>query len=140
LALTDGSGFMQKISIADIKIHKRAREEVLEIEELAESIKRFGLLNPIIVDTNYILVAGYRRLEAVKRLGWSSIDANIIEIKDGISALELEIEENIQRIQFSDEELLNAFKKLNRIKNPGLFKRILQAIIHFFKRLFISEK
>lgn len=130
---------MQKISIADIKIHKRAREEVLEIEELAESIKRFGLLNPIIVDTNYILVAGYRRLEAVKRLGWSSIDANIIEIKDGISALELEIEENIQRIQFSDEELLNAFKKLNRIKNPGLFKRILQAIIHFFKRLFISE-
>lgn len=131
---------MQKISIADIKIHKRAREEVLEIEELAESIKRFGLLNPIIVDTNYILVAGYRRLEAVKRLGWSSIDANIIEIKDGISALELEIEENIQRIQFSDEELLNAFKKLNRIKNPGLFKRILQAIIHFFKRLFISEK
>lgn len=131
---------MQKISIADIKIHKRAREEVLEIEELAESIKRFGLLNPIIVDTNYILVAGYRRLEAAKRLGWSSIDANIIEIKDGISALELEIEENIQRIQFSDEELLNAFKKLNRIKNPGLFKRILQAIIHFFKRLFISEK
>lgn len=131
---------MQKISIADIKIHKRAREEVLEIEELAESIKRFGLLNPIIVDTNYILVAGYRRLEAVKRLGWSSIDANIIEIKDGISALELEIEENIQRVQFSDEELLNAFKKLNRIKNPGLFKRILQAIIHFFKRLFISEK
>lgn len=131
---------MQKISIADIKIHKRAREEVLEIEELAESIKRFGLLNPIIVDTNYILVAGYRRLEAVKRLGWSSIDANIIEIKDGISALELEIEENIQRIQFSDEELLNAFKKLNRIKNPCLFKRILQAIIHFFKRLFISEK
>lgn len=131
---------MQKISIADIKIHKRAREEVLEIEELAESIKRFGLLNPIIVDTNYILVAGYRRLEAVKRLGWSSINANIIEIKDGISALELEIEENIQRIQFSDEELLNAFKKLNRIKNPGLFKRILQAIIHFFKRLFISEK
>ena len=85
-------------------------------------------------------MAGYRRLEAVKRLGWSSIDANIIEIKDGISALELEIEENIQRIQFSDEELLNAFKKLNRIKNPGLFKRILQAIIHFFKRLFISEK
>lgn len=131
---------MQKISIADIKIHKRVREEVLEIEELAESIKRFGLLNPIIVDTNYILVAGYRRLEAVKRLGWSSIDANIIEIKDGISALELEIEENIQRIQFSDEELLNAFKKLNRIKNPGLFKRILQAIIHFFKRLFTSEK
>ncbi len=131
---------MQKISIADIKIHKRAREEVLEIEELAESIKRFGLLNPIIVDTNYILVAGYRRLEAVKRLGWSSIDANIIEIKDGISALELEIEENIQRIQFSDEELLNAFKKLNRIKNPSLFKRILQAIIHFFTRLFISEK
>ncbi len=131
---------MQKISIADIKIHKRAREEVLEIEELAESIKRFGLLNPIIVDTNYILVAGYRRLEAAKRLGWSSIDANIIEIKDGISALELEIEENIQRVQFSDEELLNAFKKLNRIKNPGLFKRILQAIIHFFKRLFISEK
>lgn len=123
---------MQRISIADIKIHKRAREEVLEIEELAESIKRFGLLNPIIVDTNYILVAGYRRLEAAKRLGWSSIDANIIEIKDGISALELEIEENIQRVQFSDEELLNAFKKLNRIKNPGLFKRILQAIIHFF--------
>lgn len=131
---------MQRISIADIKIHKRAREEVLEIEELAESIKRFGLLNPIIVDTNYILVAGYRRLEAAKRLGWSSIDANIIEIKDGISALELEIEENIQRVQFSDEELLNAFKKLNRIKNPGLFKRILQAIIHFFKGLFISEK
>ncbi len=131
---------MQKISIADIKIHKRAREEVLEIEELAESIKRFGLLNPTIVYTNDFLVAVYRGLEAAKRLGWSIIDANIIVIKVGISSLELEIEENIQRVQFSDEELLNAFKKLNRIKNPGLFKRILQAIIHFFKRLFISEK
>lgn len=127
---------MQKISIADIKINKRARDEIFEIDELAESIKRFGLLSPIIVDTDYTLIAGQRRLEAVKRLGLETIEANVIEIPDGASAFEIEIEENIQRQQFSGEELLRAFKKLNKIKNPGILFRLWTAVINFFKKLF----
>lgn len=127
---------MQKIPIADIKINKRARDEIFEIDELAESIKRFGLLSPIIVDTDYTLIAGQRRLEAVKRLGLETIEANVIEIPDGASAFEIEIEENIQRQQFSGEELLRAFKKLNKIKNPGILFRLWNAVINFFKKLF----
>lgn len=127
---------MQQISIASITVNKRIRDELLELEELSESMKRFGLLNPIILTPDYTLIAGQRRLEAAKLLGWDSIAANIVTISDESALLEIEIEENTQRQQFSNEELLRAFKKLNKMKNPGLLLRIWLSIVHFFKKLF----
>ena len=95
-------------------------------------MQRLGLLNPITITRNNVLVAGGRRLEAAKRLGWHTIDARIIETAD--STLEMEIEENLQRRDFSPEEFLDASKKLNKLKHPGFFRRIWNALKKLIKK------
>jgi ParB family transcriptional regulator, chromosome partitioning protein len=91
-----------------------------EINELKESIKNYGLLNPITVKSSvenkdrYILVAGERRLRACKSLGQKSIKANILT-KEDISALEMTVMaiiENIQREDLNAIELSNAYQTL----------------------------
>jgi ParB family chromosome partitioning protein len=46
------------------------------------------------------------------------------------------VEENIQRRDFTPQEVAEATKRIYRLKNPGFFRRILNAIIRFFKWLF----
>lgn len=121
-----------EIPIEEIKIKKRLRAENKGIEELAASIEKYGLLNPIIVGTDKTLIAGYRRLLAVKLLGGQSIEARIVEIKDAVHAVELEIEENTRRCQFSEEEIMMAMNKLNKLKRPNIFIRILNKLLSFF--------
>lgn len=91
-----------------------------EINELKESIKNYGLLNPITVKPSvenkdrYILVAGERRLRASKLSGVKTIKANILT-KEDITALEMTmmaIIENIQRTDLNAIELSNAYQTL----------------------------
>lgn len=124
-----------QIPIEEVRVKQRARKEFMEIEELADSLNRIGLLNPIIITEDKVLIAGQRRLEAAKRLGWKTIEAKILSVEDQALALEIEIEENVQRQQFSNEELLNAFTRLNRLKNPGFFIKLWRSIKAFFKKL-----
>ena len=58
------------VQISEIKINAGRREADQEsVQELADSISKVGLLNPITVDQNYTLIAGPHRLEAAKALG-----------------------------------------------------------------------
>lgn len=82
-----------------------------------------------------MLIAGGRRLEAAKHLGWKTINAVISENSGELERLELEVEENIQRRDFSMEEVAEATRKIYRLQNPGFFRRLLNVIIRFFKRL-----
>jgi ParB family chromosome partitioning protein len=107
-----------------------------DIEALAESLKRYGQISPIVISKKNTLIAGGRRLEAAKHLGWRTINAIVLENTDEISRLELEVEENLQRRDFNMEEVAEATRKIYRLQNPGFFRRILNAIIHFFKWLF----
>ena len=54
-------------------VKKRIRRHLGDIEALMESLKKYGQLSPIIIDRGYELIAGFRRLEAAKRLGWKVI-------------------------------------------------------------------
>ena len=107
-----------------------------DITALALSLKRFGQISPIVITKNNVLVAGGRRLEAARSLGWSTINAVVAEIPDEVTKLEYELEENIQRREFSREEEEEAVRKIIKLKNPSLFRRIINAIIRFFKRVF----
>ncbi|MCX7919282.1 MAG: ParB N-terminal domain-containing protein [bacterium] len=71
---------MQNVSIASIKIGFRARFDFGNITELAEDIKHHGLLHPIVVTSDYALIAGFRRLKAAELLGWQEIPA-IVQIQ-----------------------------------------------------------
>jgi len=124
------------VPIEDIKVKKRIRKDMGDITALADSMKRFGQISPILITKNNVLIAGGRRLEAAESLGWTSINAVVAEIPDELSKLEYEVEENIQRRDFTQAEVQEATQKIYRLQNPSLFRRIINAIVKFFKKLF----
>ncbi len=82
------------------------------LEELAESIKNYGVFQPIIVKPSikgYDLVAGERRLRASKMAGLSTIPAIIKEFSDEMMR-EIALLENLQRENLSAIELAWAYK------------------------------
>ncbi len=99
------------------------------IEELAQSIKESGLIQPIIVRPSgkgYMVVAGERRLRAIELLGMASITCIIIEASSSESA-NLSLIENIQRSDLSPLEEALAYQALLQTQNitqEELAKRI----------------
>lgn len=85
------------------------------LEELANSIKDYGLIQPVILlrkdDENFILVAGERRFRACKLLKETSIKA-IISDESEEKLRELALIENIQRANLNPIELANSYKEL----------------------------
>ena len=120
------------INIDEIKIKKRVRKDLGDLETLKDSLRRYGLLSPITINTRNELVAGQRRFESAKQLGWTTITANVVDAEDKIGQLEMELEENTQRLPFTDEELLAGYNALEKLKNPPLFTRIMNGIKNFF--------
>lgn len=90
------------IEIAKIKIGDRLRTiKSKKIELIADSIKEIGLLNPVSVvadDDGYRLVAGHHRVEAMKKLGRSQIEANVLTL-DNLRTRLAEIDENLVRAE-----------------------------------------
>lgn len=81
----------------------RGEMDLDELKGLANSIQRSGLLQPVLVKedsrdgaSTFTLVAGHRRLEACKMLGWPEIPALAIN-GDGSDHAELALIENLQR-------------------------------------------
>lgn len=110
--------------IVDIPLAKIVRDESQprkkfyqsELNELAESIKQYGLLQPIIVraeakSSNYIIIAGERRYRASLIAGLSSIKALV---RDQNDKSEIALIENLQR------------KDLNKIEEAQAIKNIMQ--------------
>ena len=64
--------------IASIRIGKRHRVDLGDVAQLADSIEDIGLLHPIAVNEDGLLLAGARRLAACKRLGWKQIPVNVV--------------------------------------------------------------
>jgi ParB family chromosome partitioning protein len=124
-----------QMRIDEIIVRKRIRRDLGNLQELAESLEKNGLINPIVISHNKILIAGERRLQSAKLLGWDTIPVRIIENPNRIQELEIEIDENIHRKAFTIDEAGDAFIMLDKLKNPGFFRRILIAIQRFFKKL-----
>ncbi len=120
------------MKVSDIKVRRRIRKDVGDLSGLKDSLRRYGLLNPITVNSRHELIAGERRLEAAKALGWERIDVNVVDISDKVSLLEMELEENNVRIPFTDDELLDGYAQLEKLRNPKAFRRFLNMILDFF--------
>lgn len=126
------------VAIKDIKIKKRVRKDLGDLENLKDSLRTYGLLNPITLNSRYELIAGERRLTAATQLGWTNIQANIIDNLTEVEQLEMEIEENNQRKEFTDQELLQGYMRLERLRNPGFFYRIYLFIKKIIKKIIDS--
>jgi len=85
-----------------------------KMEELKGSIKKHGMIQPIVVRkmaNGYEIVAGERRLKAAKEIGLKKIPA-IIKSINNEKSLEIALVENIQREDLNPVEQANAFKRL----------------------------
>lgn len=95
------------------KFQPRQYFDEKSLNDLAESIKKEGLLQPILVrkiQGKYEIVAGERRYRACVKLGYKEIEANVIKATDEES-FQHTLTENIQRDDLSDVELALSFKK-----------------------------
>ena len=108
---------LREITIADIRPnHYQPRKEFSpeELKELADSIRTAGLLQPIAVrhaKDGYELVAGERRLRAVKSLGWTTVPA-IVRDYDDRTMLTLALIENLQRADLNPIEEAEGYARL----------------------------
>ncbi|MBP7096100.1 MAG: ParB N-terminal domain-containing protein [Spirochaetia bacterium] len=125
-----------RIRISEIKVGKRVRKELTGIDDLSASLARYGQLHPVVITRRKVLVSGRRRLAAARQLGWTTIEALMIDVTDRVSRLELELEENAQRVPVPVEEVADAYARLERLRTPGLLTRLWLAIERFFRRVF----
>lgn len=96
-----------------IEIGDRTRKDLGDIEALAASIKEVGLLQPVVVDADHKLIAGRRRIEACKQLGWKSIPTVVAESVDSLLKMaQAESDENTCRKDFTPEEAVRMGKRL----------------------------
>lgn len=116
--LSDNSSLVLELDVDIIKPNPYQPRKTFNpqaLQELSESIKEHGLLQPVIVydngDGDYVLIAGERRLRASKLAGLSNIKAIVAEI-DFKYMRELAIIENIQREDLGAIELALSYQEL----------------------------
>lgn len=117
------------INIVDVRVEKkdpntrRTRKMLGDVSQLAESIKKHGLLHPIIVDGEpeggWKLVAGERRLRACILNGSKQIEAKPMSDLDDVTSKEIELEENIVRKNLSWMEECEALRQLDELKKTA---------------------
>lgn len=125
----EGVGFrMTEIRIESVRVVGRHRKDLGDIGQLAESIKELGLLNPITITPDGVLIAGQRRLEAFRRLGLDTIPARIADSLDAAAEkLRAERDENTARKPMTPEELVSLGRALERLEQPRAKERLRKA-------------
>jgi ParB family transcriptional regulator, chromosome partitioning protein len=96
---------------------RNPRRRLGAVDELADSLQMHGLLQPIVLrprsDERFEIVAGHRRFEAAKRLGWTAIPA-VVRTTEPDEAYVLTLVENLQRNDLSPKEESAALEVLVR--------------------------
>jgi len=119
----------RELEIDEIAVKSRLRSDLGELGTLTNSIRKHGLLCPVVVDKQNVLIAGLRRLEACKQAGVSRIPAFKLntDYRD-IEALDIQSDENLCRQPLTQEELERQIKLKERASKSGPVK----AIRNFF--------
>lgn len=118
--LIDRGERIQKIAISGIVAdpkQPRRHFDSAAISELADSIKRYGVLQPLVVTNleasgNYQIIAGERRYRAAKKAGLTHVPALVRSMKE-LERLEVGLVENMQRVDLSPMEQAISIARLH---------------------------
>lgn len=115
--LKDGEEIVKKVKIIEIEPNRDQPRKIFDnetLEELAESIKKYGIIQPIIVNKKegyYEIVAGERRWRAAKKAGLIEIPC-IVRDDDERKNREIALIENIQREDLNPIDKARSFRQL----------------------------
>ena len=111
-------------SIDAIVVGVRHRKDLGDIEGLMRSIEEVGLLQPITITPDGVLVCGRRRLEAVRRLGWRTLKVWVrSRISDELSHVLAQQAENMQRKPLTDIEAAALFREVKLLIEEDAARR-----------------
>ena len=117
--LLDKGERIQKVLIQDIKPdpnQPRKSFDVVTINELADSIKQYGILQPLVItesnNSGYVIIAGERRFRAAKKAGLTHVPALVRTLED-LERLEIGLIENVQRVDLTPLEQALSIARLN---------------------------
>lgn len=131
-----------KIDIERITVDEttRIRQDIGDLASLEESIQQVGLINPVLIDENDALVAGFRRLSACRNLGWKEIEVTVVQLEgDELKMLEAEVAENLFRKEFTPDEILAIQKRREDIAEARRPKGAFERFWNWIKALFQSD-
>jgi len=112
---------VELVKIAEIKIGERYRQDLGDIQALADSIKEVGLLHPPVIDSAGILIAGERRIRACELLGWTEIPVRRLDLADIVRG---EYAENAIRKNFTPSEAVAIAKALEPYEKNAAVDRM----------------
>ena len=124
---------LETLEIDGILERPGSRNESDDLRSLEKSIRELGLLFPVLVNKDNVLIAGFRRLEACRRLGWKSIPVFRMDVEEhSLRALDILIQENLCRRDLNVDELetLIGRKKdfLGRLRRRAPWRKLLRLI------------
>jgi N6-adenosine-specific RNA methylase IME4 len=108
------------MDIASIKIGKRHRKDLGDIDGLAASMGELGLLHPVVITPDRELIAGERRLRAAESLGWPEISVTVIDLKEVVRG---EYAENAYHKPFTLSEAVAIKRALEPLEKAAAKER-----------------
>jgi N6-adenosine-specific RNA methylase IME4/ParB-like chromosome segregation protein Spo0J len=112
------------VPIREVRVGERSRRDLGDLAELRESIRAKGLLQSIVLTSDYRLIAGLRRLRAAEELHWEHIPARIaMSLNTALALLEAERDENSCRKDLTPEELVVQARRLRALEEPAAKER-----------------
>jgi ParB-like chromosome segregation protein Spo0J len=119
-------GRVAELALAEITVGERFRADLGDLEGLASSMAELGLLQPIVVTEGLVLIAGGRRLEAARRLGWPTVAAVVAEELDDVAdLLRAERDENTCRKEMTIEEKVRLGRAIEQAEGDRARARML---------------
>jgi len=106
------------VLVDDVQVGERDRSDLGNVTELAESIQAVGLLHPVVVTADLHLVAGGRRLAAIRELGWTEVPVTVVDLATASDVLRAELEENTCRKSLSPMEASFARERRAKVLAP----------------------
>jgi ParB family chromosome partitioning protein len=104
-------------ALESIALGVRHRKDPGDIEALMRSIENVGLLQPITITPEGVLVCGWRRLEAVRRLGWRDVKVWVRSgISDKLQKLMAQQDENEMRKPLTELEKAGMYRELKELR------------------------
>jgi N6-adenosine-specific RNA methylase IME4/ParB-like chromosome segregation protein Spo0J len=108
------------IPIGEIRVRTRHRRDLGDLSALRASLEAIGLLHPIVITESHRLVAGERRLQAARDLGWSSVPVRVVSTLDeAVDLLIAERDENTCRKDFMPSEAVALARDLEPLERKA---------------------